>query len=196
MDSIKRINLQVFISRQIMVMVIRRGGSQDHMRGLRWSIYLLEVAIKLMPPGVERVSIIVDYSGMNPLNNSTPMSITRLWIDTMSQHYPERLSDCFMLNPGLVVWLFFKVIGPLLDPVTRKKVNFVDVDKIKNGECKSKSQEGGVEKSAGFGDYVDVLDFVDAEQLQVEHGGSLEFEFAGKEYWQELEKFLPLPNSD
>jgi hypothetical protein len=70
-----------------------------------------------MPKGVERLAIVIDYSNMNPLKSNTPMSITRQWIATMQDHYPERLSSSFMVNPGWTVWMFFKVIGSFMDPV-------------------------------------------------------------------------------
>lgn len=108
-----RVYLNGFDRKQqpIMYMICRKNGSDDHMRGLRWSIYLLEKAISSMPPGVEKLSIVVDYSGMkltlitspgmNPLKSNTPMHITRMWIDTMQSHYPERMATSFMVNPGI-----------------------------------------------------------------------------------------------
>jgi hypothetical protein len=41
----------------IMYMICRRNGSADHLRGLRWSIFLLEKAIASMPAGIERYSL-------------------------------------------------------------------------------------------------------------------------------------------
>lgn len=69
-------------------MVINRPNTKNYDRGLRWSIFVIESAIKHMPPGVERVNIVIDNTNMSKAD-STPMSITRQWIDILANHYPE-----------------------------------------------------------------------------------------------------------
>ncbi|KAL3894456.1 MAG: hypothetical protein SGCHY_005265, partial [Lobulomycetales sp.] len=194
----------------IMYMICRRNGSGDHMRGLRWSIFMLEKAIAAMPPGVEKLSIVVDYSDLNPLKNSTPMHITRMWIDTMQNHYPERLATSFMMNPGWTLWVFFKVIGNFLDPVTKAKINFCKTnpknphelpDKTSSSEDndlhktsskdndlhKTSSEDNDLDKeeliveesvskkTAGWGDFVNVHEFIHKDELEHSFGGHFPF---------------------
>ena len=41
---------------------------------------------------------------------------------SLADHYPETLGTAFVINlPTVVTWMF-KIISPLLDPVTREKV--------------------------------------------------------------------------
>jgi hypothetical protein len=45
-------------------------------------------------------------------------------LNILQNHYPERLAASLILNVPLVIQVFFKMISPFIDPVTRDKMKF------------------------------------------------------------------------
>ena len=45
-------------------------------------------------------------------------------LNILQTHYPERLGAALILNVPFLIHAFFKVISPLIDPVTRNKMKF------------------------------------------------------------------------
>merc|ERR1712137_341485 len=71
------------------------------------------------------------------------------WI--MENMYPERLGMGFILNPPLPFWVLWQVVGAFLDPVTKRKVQFIR---------KKKEMEN-------------LNEFVDPAQLEEMYGGRI-----------------------
>ena len=93
--------------------------------------------------------------GRNP-----SMRTSRTVLDILQSHYPERLGRALIINIPTLINLFFKVIMPFVDPITREKVHF-------NPKV---LQEG----------------FFQADQLKKQFGGDREFEYVHEKYWPEL----------
>lgn len=62
-----------------------------------------------------------------------------------------------------------------MDPVTRAKVHFVDLKKQQS----AKNQE----TSEGMAGWTNLLEYIDADQLLSDYGGSADFVFEQKGYW-------------
>ena len=45
-------------------------------------------------------------------------------MNILQTHYPERLASALILNVPFIISAFFKLIGPFIDPITRKKMKF------------------------------------------------------------------------
>jgi hypothetical protein len=45
-------------------------------------------------------------------------------LNIFQTHYPERLDGSLILNVPFIIYAFFKMIGPFIDPVTREKMKF------------------------------------------------------------------------
>lgn len=90
----------------VLHMILRKGNSGDWDRGLRYSIYLMEKAFKIMPIGVEKLCILVDFKDMQ---SGQPLSVTKKWIDILSAHYPERLGHSILINTTWLITAFLTV---------------------------------------------------------------------------------------
>jgi hypothetical protein len=51
------------------------------------------------------------------------MTVTQV-LNIIQTHYPERLGRALILNVPWALNMFFKLISPLIDPVTRTKMRF------------------------------------------------------------------------
>ncbi|KAJ1913138.1 hypothetical protein IWQ60_009344 [Tieghemiomyces parasiticus] len=76
--------------------------------------------------GPEALSLVIDCEGWS-MSNSVPLGTARETLNILGSHYPERLGHAFVLNAPWLFWTFFKLVSPFVDPVTRRKINFVDL---------------------------------------------------------------------
>jgi len=100
---------------------------EDNMKHLVWN---LEKAIactarKSKELGakepLEKVNLVIDYEGFS-LSNAPPMSTTRYTLDILQKHYPERMYRAYVLNPPFVFKVFWGIVKPFVDPVTKEKL--------------------------------------------------------------------------
>ncbi|KAJ3046085.1 hypothetical protein HDV00_003835 [Rhizophlyctis rosea] len=131
-----------------------------------------------MSPGVEKLTLVVDYEGIS-IFNATPLSVSKQVLDIIQSHYPERLGLGICINPTWYIWTFFKIITPLMDPVTRAKIQFVDLKKQNEMNQKESAPEG-------LGGYTNIRNHISADMLPQIYGGGWDYEFKHEEYWKEL----------
>ena len=91
-----------------------------------YALYMLETAIKHMPPGVSKVTLISDYSsfGYANLDNSLLQEGARL----LQNYYPERVGDVYIVNYPFIMWGIWKIVSPWVDDKTRNKFHFCASD--------------------------------------------------------------------
>ena len=75
----------------------RNENSKDSDRQIKHVVFNLERGIRLMPPQVEKVSIVVDFKGSSITSNPSA-STCKKFIDILANHYPERLGVAFFVN--------------------------------------------------------------------------------------------------
>ncbi|KAI9277789.1 CRAL-TRIO domain-containing protein [Sporodiniella umbellata] len=81
------------------IMKPRNENSKDSDSQIKHVVFNLERGIRLMPPNVEKVSIVVDFKGSSVA--STPSASTcKKFIDIFGNQYPERLGVAFFVNFG------------------------------------------------------------------------------------------------
>jgi len=90
---------------------------------IRHLIFQLERAIDLMPEGVEKMALVVDYKGATS-NNNPSMKTVKEVIHILQNHYVERLGKGIVVNVPFYLSTFFNIIKSLLDPKTKAKVVF------------------------------------------------------------------------
>lgn len=90
---------------------------------LRHLIFQLERAIDLLPEGVEKLALVVDYKGATSSNNPSLKTVKEV-IYILQNHYVERLGKGVVVNVPFYLNAFFSMIKPLLDPKTKSKVAF------------------------------------------------------------------------
>ncbi|CAG8455204.1 713_t:CDS:2 [Diversispora eburnea] len=102
-------------------------------------VFTFEAAIEIMPKDVESVVIIVDFENCSP-RTSPGLGIAKEFMHVLGSHYPERLAMALIINAPWYFWGFFKLISPFIDPVTKNKIKFVDLN-ITNDTTEKKSSQ-------------------------------------------------------
>ncbi|KAI8451896.1 CRAL-TRIO domain-containing protein [Phakopsora pachyrhizi] len=129
--------------------MINTKPSADQIKLVVWS---LERTIDLMPPGVENLSLIIDFGSNHSASSGSPTTVyqAKEVIKILQTYYCERLGKAICINVPWVFWGFYKLVKPFLDSRTAEKIEFDPV----------------------------LTDLVPAEQLPKEpFGGDLDFEY-------------------
>ena len=106
----------------------KEENTNDHDGNIKHLVYTMERAVACMEKyqethgiGDGKLSLIIDYDGYS-LRNAPPMKTSRETLSILQDHYPERLFCAYCIRPPYVVYGFFKVISPFIDPVTKNKI--------------------------------------------------------------------------
>lgn len=137
----------------------RQNTDASH-RQVEHLVFMLERTIELLPPGQETLALLINFkSSSGRSNTAPPLSQSKEVLNILQTHYPERLGRALIINMPFLVVGFFKIIKPLLDPVTKEKLKFNE----------------------------DMKTYVPAEQLWKEFSdGALDFEYDHDAYWPAL----------
>ncbi|KFH43645.1 CRAL-TRIO domain-containing protein-like protein [Hapsidospora chrysogenum ATCC 11550] len=137
-----------------------RQNTETSPRQIHHLFYMVERVSDLMPAGVEKLNLMINFKpNKNRQNTSVPVSTAREVLHILQNHYPERLGKALIINVPWAVWAFFKIITPFIDPVTREKLKFNE----------------------------DMKQYVPPEQLwSADWGGDMDFEYDHDVYWPAL----------
>lgn len=104
------------------------------------------------------VALLINFGdrGKNP-SLSTSLAVLHI----LQDHYPERLGLSLIINVPFLVNAFFKMVMPLVDPITRAKVKF-NPQVFKDGL------------------------FSEDQMMKEWWGGEKDFEYKHDEYWKDL----------
>ncbi|KAJ9269441.1 hypothetical protein DTO212C5_4504 [Paecilomyces variotii] len=149
--------------RPCLYLVPSRQNTEKSDRQIQHLVFMLERVIDLMPPGQESLALMVDFKETKSGQNAT-IGQSKQTISILQNHYPERLGRALVTNVPFMIWGFFKVISPFLDPVTREKLKFNE----------------------------DLRRHVPPTQLLKSVGGEVEFEYDHSIYWPALNKLVKL----
>ncbi|KAJ3416047.1 hypothetical protein HDV05_003406 [Chytridiales sp. JEL 0842] len=96
---------------------------------VRLLVLMLEHAIKAIPEGCDsgKVCLILDMAGYSRAN-SPPLAISRQTLNILTGHYPERLGVAYVVNAPWIFGTLWSVVSPFLDPVTKSKIRFVNLN--------------------------------------------------------------------
>ena len=72
---------------------------------------------------LEKYNLVIDYDGFK-LKNAPPLSTSKYTLDILQKHYPERMYRAYLIHPPTVFNIFWKLVRPFIDPVTKEKVVF------------------------------------------------------------------------
>ncbi|KAI1175427.1 cral trio domain-containing protein [Nemania sp. FL0916] len=139
-----------------------RQNTEVTPRQVQHVVFMLERVIDLIPAGQEKICLLIDFkSGTKRTNTAPGIGQGREVLHILQAHYPERLGRALIVNVPWVVWGFFKLITPFIDPLTKEKLKFNE----------------------------DMTQYVDPEQLVTDYnGGQLPFEYDHAVYWPALMK--------
>ncbi|CAK7267339.1 Phosphatidylinositol transfer protein (PITP) [Sporothrix epigloea] len=138
-----------------------RQNTDPSPRQVQHLVYMVERVIDIMPAGQETLALLINFKTSKSRTNTAPgISTGREVLNILQTHYPERLGRALIINVPWVVWGFFKLITPFIDPLTREKLKFNE----------------------------DMNQYVPSEQLWTEFLGKLEFDYDHEVYWPALTK--------
>ncbi|EED22910.1 CRAL/TRIO domain protein [Talaromyces stipitatus ATCC 10500] len=136
-----------------------RQNTQKSPRQIEHLVFMLERVIDLMPAGQENLALVVNFNETKSGQNAT-IGQAKQTLDILQNHYPERLGRALVINVPWIIWGFFKIITPFIDPVTVQKLKFNE----------------------------DLREHVPPSQLLSSCGGDVQFEYDHSVYWPTLNK--------
>lgn len=128
-------------------------------RQIEHLVYMLERTIDLMPPGQETLALLINFAETKSGQGAT-VAQGRQTLNILQNHYPERLGRALVGNVPWVIWGFFKMITPFIDPVTKEKIKFNE----------------------------DFSKYVPRDQLMKDANGNVNFQYDHAAYWPALNK--------
>lgn len=126
-------------------------------RQIEHLVYMLERTIDLMPPGQETLALLINFAETKSGQGAT-LAQGKQTLYILQNHYPERLGRALVTNVPFMIWGFFKLITPFIDPLTREKIKFNE----------------------------DMGKYIPREQLMKESQGLVNFDYSHQAYWPAL----------
>lgn len=112
--------------RWVLVMRPRNENTRCHDGQIRNLIYMMETVTFLADEDeTVQITILQDFEGYSLLN-APPLKTTRETLSILQAHYPERLSVSLMYKAPSLFSYLWRAISPFIDPVTNRKIVFVD----------------------------------------------------------------------
>ncbi|EPY29859.1 hypothetical protein AGDE_09752 [Angomonas deanei] len=108
--------------RPVMFMSMRWGPERKN--PLEHMVCCFKHLISQMPQGVEKWVCVTDFESYSHFKDGKP-SMGLGVINTIQDHFPERLGKMICVNPPTLFWVLWKAFYNFIDPVTRTKVEFV-----------------------------------------------------------------------
>jgi hypothetical protein len=76
------------------------------------------------PQPLDKHCILIDMSDFS-LKSSPPMSTSKFTLDILQKHYPERIYRIYICHAPFAFRLFWNMVKPFIDPVTKQKIVMV-----------------------------------------------------------------------
>lgn len=152
-----------------------RQNTSNYRNQIRFLVFNLERAIAFMPPRVEKLTLLFDFSKYSA-RNAPPMNVSKYTLHLLAAHFPERCAAIYACEAPWYFWVFYKVIKPWINPVTQQKIRFVQVASQLSVKADQDSDKSG-------NMWVNLLNHIDTEYLESTFGGKLDFDYNHEIYW-------------
>ena len=111
------------------ILLYMRPGNENtknHDGNMKHTVYILERAIAIMESitGQQKLMMIIDYDGFS-MSKAPPFKTSKEVLDTLQNHYPERLYRAYCINAPWFMNAFWTAIWPFIDAVTKLKIQLV-----------------------------------------------------------------------
>ena len=87
-------------------------------------VYNLEKLMEISNPDTQKISMIFDMGGFG--FKCMDYETVQILIATLQKNYPEVLNVVLIVNSPFIFWACWAVIKPWIDPITQKKIEFID----------------------------------------------------------------------
>lgn len=180
-----------------------RQNTDSSPRQIHHLFYMVERVVDMMPPGVEMLSLMINFKpSKQRQNTSVPVSTAREVLHILQNHYPERLGKALIINgkfcvPTLLTPLLFIIVKPSI-PWRKPKYENDKRHPTNTTSCSTVPWlvQGFFKIITPFIDPVtreklkfneDMKQYVPAEQLwSSDWNGDLDFEYDHETYWPAL----------
>ncbi|KAJ2358049.1 hypothetical protein IWW50_001317 [Coemansia erecta] len=162
-------------SRPIVYMYNHRQNTKEADNQIRWVVYTLEMCIRHMRPGVEKVALAIDTTNWG-FSNSVSIGTAKKFLDILSNHYPERLGRAVVFVPPKFFVAFYSLVSPFIDPVTKAKVAFVNPNEPAPEQSENSSSP-----------WIAVEECFDRDSLEKDCYGNWAFQYNHPVYWKAVE---------
>lgn len=107
-----------------------KENMESGLNNLKHMVYHLEraAACTARKSDLSKMVMILDFDEYR-LSKSPPLSISKMTVSILQNHYPERLHKFYICNPPFIFRSFWNIISPFVDPVTKNKVVFCNGDR-------------------------------------------------------------------
>jgi len=93
---------------------------------VRYLIYLMETTINRAPPGVEQLCLVMDFSEYGSrVKQSDSRQVTMTSINILTNHYPERLGKCYLINTPWYFTVLYTMASMVLSSATKRKLQWI-----------------------------------------------------------------------
>ncbi|KAJ2828609.1 hypothetical protein FBU31_002882 [Coemansia sp. 'formosensis'] len=179
------------MARPVIYMYNHRQNTKDADSQIRWVIYTMEASIRHMRPGVEKVILAVDATHWS-FSNSVSVGTARKFLDTLANHYPERLGHAIIFNPPKFFVAFYSLLSPFVDPATKAKVAFVNSDAPALEQPNDDAEADGIAPpavpiAASNSPWIVLEKYFERDQLEVDCYGNWRFQYSHAVFWEAVE---------
>jgi hypothetical protein len=128
-------------------------------------VYLLELVTRESEErrGREKVTLLIDFRDAKHVTSIANVRVSIDFLKVLQNHYPERLGVALIVNAPWAWQVFWKLISPFMDEVTKKKVLLL--------------------KS-----YAQLKEYIDDENLEEDYGGTNTFKYDYRQYKKTMHK--------
>ncbi|KAJ2395631.1 hypothetical protein GGI23_004227 [Coemansia sp. RSA 2559] len=164
-------------SRPVIYMYNHKQNTKEADNQIRWVIYTLEMCIRHMRPGVEKVTLAIDATHWG-FSNSVSIGTAKKFLEILANHYPERLGRAVIFMPPRFFVAFYSLVSPFIDPVTKAKVAFVNPNAANDAQTQTDNSNSP---------WIQVEDCFDRSKLEKDCYGNWEFQYNHAVYWPAVE---------
>jgi len=110
--------------RAIFYMHPRHENSENEEYNMRNTVYQLERACACSAKnGYEKMVILIDFHKWT-MKVAPSMAVTKKFLHILQECYPERCFRIYVCNAPLVFRIFWNLVQPFIDPITKTKIVF------------------------------------------------------------------------
>lgn len=114
----------------------------------------------------EKVSLLIDFSKYSQSSGILNIRMSLDVLSILSNHYPERLGNAWIIGASWSFTFFWKAVSPFLDPVTKNKIFFIKDNK-------------------------EFLQWIPEDVLEVEYGGKNDYQYSYEVYKPSQDRLYP-----
>jgi len=127
---------------------------------VKYLVYIMEKCTKAANKNnKEKLLLIVDFKNHSSLSGLTNLDTSLEVLNVLQNYYPETLFKALIVNAPWSLSIFWSMISPFLQEVTRQKMIFIN-------------------------EISEFLEYVDPDELEVDYGGKQEFKYSFEEHWK------------